>query len=193
MANKKRKFLTIISCLSLFSIFIFIISGYVSAQALKDNKNNIAPDKVSTIKIPPPIEGNTPSSAKSAQNLKKIDIAIQSANGEIHKYNVELAITLEQQRIGMMFREYIDENTGMLFSFENESERSFWMKDTLIPLDILFIRKDGVITHIHHMAEENSTNRINSNGKVIAVLEIAGGEAEILGINIGDRILYKDF
>ncbi len=181
MSLKKKTFIVIIALVG--AVFL-ALSSYVIA------KDNVT---VKTINIPPPIEVNKFYIEKKPQKLKKAEIAILSANGKLHKYMVEIAVTGEQLRIGMMFRKYIEENTGMLFAFKGEAERSFWMKNTLIPLDLLFIKNDGVITHIHHMAKEGSLEPIRSNGKVAAVLEIAGGEAEILGINIGDRVLYKDF
>ncbi len=194
MSLSKKKIIAVICVVSFIGAVFLAISSYVVANDEEARKTDIAETvKVKAVKIPPLIEGLAPLEEKRPQSLDKIDIAILTANGTIHKYRVEKAITLPEISIGMMFRDHIDENTGMLFVFNEEAERNFWMKNTLIPLDILFIRGDGIITHIHHMAKEKSLDRISSNGKVMAVLEIAGGEAEILGINVGDRILYKDF
>ncbi len=206
MGNKKTRTVVILS-IALFLLFGFFTSLFLSSyvviaqdQTVKANEKQENSEKQSgnnkessVIKIPPPIEGLSPYEDQKPQSLKTTEIAILSANGKLHKYTVEIASTPEQLRKGMMFRTNIKENTGMLFVFKEEAERTFWMKNTYIPLDILFIRADGVINHIHHMAQERSLKPIRSNGKAIAVLEIAGGEAEILGINIGDRILYKDF
>ena len=192
MAIVRNNFIVIICCLSFFFMLTFVLLGYINAQATveKTPSNN---EKNIVIKIPPPIEGLILQEQRKAQSLKKTKIALLGADGNSHEYTVELAVTPEEQRIGMMFRNYIPENTGMLFVFKEDTERNFWMKNTFIPLDLIFIRNDGIITYIHHMAEEESLKPINSNGKVRAVLEIAGGEAEILNINIGDRVLYKDF
>ncbi len=189
MMVTKKSFAVIVCCVCLISVVCFVLSDYVIAQSDMGGKKNAAVE-TQIIKIPPPLEGMI---LPESQTLNKIKIAILSADKKLHKYVVEVARTPEEQRIGLMYRKYIDENTGMLFAFKEEVNRSFWMKNTLIPLDILFIRRDGVINYIHHMAEEKSLKRISSNGKAMAVLEIAGGEAEILGINVGDRILYKDF
>ncbi len=178
----KKNILITISLALLLCVSMVVLIDKGNAE----KSNNI-------IKIPPKIEGITLVEEEKAQSLTSEPLTILSANGKKHNYLVEVARTPEEQRIGMMFRKYIDENTGMLFLFEKASKRNFWMKNTLIPLDIVFIRKDGIINHIHPMAETESLKPISSNGEVIAVLEIAGGEAEILGINVGDRVLHKDF
>ncbi len=207
MDRVKNKFLIVAITVCFIVISVFIVSSYVSAQTKnsgnkdssltapisEENNKEDKEDSEVVIKIPPPIEGVKLPQERKPQSLKTTQIAILTSDGSRHKYTVELAVTPEQHRIGMMFRDYIEENTGMLFVFKDEAERNFWMKNTFIPLDLIFIRKDGVITHIHPMAEEESLKPISSNGRVMAVLEIAGGEAEILGINVGDRILYKDF
>ena len=187
----KRNYVIIVSCFILFSgVLLFSIFEYVGAQPAVEKPIEI---ENSVVKIPPPIEGLIPKEHRKAQRLNKEDISILSANGVMHKFTVELAISPLEQRIGMMYREYITENTGMLFLFDKDSMRKFWMKNTLIPLDIIFIRSDGVIHHIHRMAEPNTLKRISSEGEVMAVLEIAGGASELAGINVGDRVLYKVF
>ncbi len=186
MSFKKKIFIAFAFVGVFVGAVIITLSSYVVAG---DNYKG----KVTSVKMPPPIDVPMPYGDGKPQELAKADIAIKTKAGKIHKYRVEIAVTGEQIRIGMMFRKYIEENTGMLFAFKGEAERNFWMKNTLIPLDLLFIKSDGTISHIHHMAEEESLKPISSNGKVSAVLEIAGGEAEILGINVGDHVLYKDF
>ena len=79
--------------------------------------------------------------------------------------------------MGLMFRNVILPGTGMLFLFDDVRERTFWMKNTWVPLDIIFIREDGVIQNIHYNAEPNSLERIHSEGEVQHVLEIAGGRS----------------
>lgn len=178
----KRNFIITACCVLFFSIFMLFSVNNGNAE-----KPNLS------VKIPPPIEGIILKEDRKSQFLSKESISILGANGVKHNYLVEIARTADQQRIGMMFREHISENTGMLFLFPEEEKRSFWMKNTLIPLDIIFIRKDGIIHHIHPMAEVESLKPISSNGEVLAVLEIAGGEVEILKINVGDRILHDVF
>ena len=167
----------------LFCIIVFL-SGYGVAQQQSPLNT--------TIKIPPPIEG-----VEGYDNDRKAllveDLVVLSRDGERHEFSVELAIEPEQQRQGLMYRKSMPSDKGMLFIFSKAAERSFWMKNTLIPLDLLFIRGDGVIHHIHEMAEPKSLQSIKSNGATLAVLEISGGESKRQGINIGDRVLGARF
>ena len=186
---KKKSSLVALSVACLFSLF-FVIWQQGNAQSTTDEDEETANY---VVKIPPPIEGFVAQEHKKKPQLEKTDISILTSNGRSRNYTVELAINPEDQRVGMMFRKKIAPNTGMLFLFDGEETRRFWMKNTLVPLDMLFIRRDGVIHHIHHMAKVKSLKHISSQGKVTAVLEIMGGEAEKLGINIGDRVLYDAF
>ena len=102
--------------------------------------------------------------------------------------NVEVADTVEKRTIGLMFRKTMPENAGMLFLFEDESVRSFWMRNTLIPLDMIFINRAGVIVHIHENAKPHDESRVPSVHPVSQVLEINGGRAAELEIRPGDRI-----
>ncbi len=163
----------------------------------KQSERKDAPGSKSSngkVSIPPPLEG-VPVGNYSAQpqNLEVEDLSILTSRGNVHVFKAEMALTKAQQATGMMFRDHIDEGTGMLFVFDNVAERSFWMKNTLIPLDIIFIRADGVIHNIHYMAEPKSLERLSSDGPVKAALEVAGGATEILGINIGDRVVHETF
>lgn len=121
-------------------------------------------------------------------------LTIVTATGDKHEFEVELALSAEQQRQGLMNRSSLPEDGGMLFWFGGEEvERSFWMKNTLIPLDLIFIRLDGTIHHIHHNAIPYDLSPIPSNGAVAAVLEIKGGMSKNLGIQIGDHIKQRFF
>ncbi len=125
--------------------------------------------------------------------LKDNQLAIETANGETHVFNIELAITIEDQAKGLMFRTDMAEDAGMLFYFGEETERGFWMKNTLIPLDIIFIKTDGTIHYVHEKAIPEDLTRIPSYGPVTAVLEINGGMAEKLNIQKGDTIKHNVF
>lgn len=142
--------------------------------------------------IPPPIAKAPQAEIEkpaTPQSLPTQDIRIITQNGEAHDFTVELAVTAEQQRIGMMHRPHVPANTGMMFVFQDMAERSFWMKDTPSPLDILFIDDKGIIVSIHPDAVPNSLDHIHSNAPVQAGLEIGGGQAAALGIDIGDRVV----
>ncbi|MGB0718923.1 MAG: DUF192 domain-containing protein [Bdellovibrionales bacterium] len=120
-------------------------------------------------------------------------LEIKTQDGKLYDFNIELALTQEQHARGMMYRTYMAENAGMLFLFGDERMRSFWMKDTLIPLDIIFIRHDGEIHHIHHSAKPQDETGITSKHPSMAVLEIKGGMADDLGIKDGDIVIHPAF
>lgn len=107
---------------------------------------------------------------------------------ETRLFTVEFAETTQEQAKGLMFREELANDKGMLFTFPEGREVSFWMKNTLIPLDIIFIDASKKISFIHHKAQPHDESPISSNGKIIAVLEIPGGQANSQNIKIGDII-----
>ena len=110
-----------------------------------------------------------------------------------HYFVVELADDgLEQQR-GLMFRQTVLPDEGMLFDFKVDSDRAFWMRNTLVSLDMLFIRSDGTIHRIAANTTPLSYARVPSFGPVSAVLELAGGRAEELGIAPGDTVRHQIF
>ena len=107
-------------------------------------------------------------------------LTIHSANGD-HRFTVEVAATPEQQQRGLMFRRELAPDKGMIFPYNPPQEVGFWMKNTLIPLDMVFIRADGTIARISH-ATALSLDLVPSGEPIAAVLEIAGGWASELGI-----------
>lgn len=121
-------------------------------------------------------------------------VLLDRQTGSKHSFAVEIALSSEQLQNGLMHRTQMDANAGMLFWFGGqERERSFWMKNTLIPLDILFIKKDGTIHHIHENARPMDETPVPSQGEVAAVLEINAGRAQALGIDPGDVVLQRFF
>ncbi len=108
-----------------------------------------------------------------------------------HVFRVEVAQTQEEQAKGLMNRTEMPEDAGMLFYFGDEKIRAFWMKDTLIPLDMIFLSSDGRITQIYHMAVPHDETNIVSVEPAFAVLEINGGVSAKLGLQIGDVIHHK--
>jgi uncharacterized membrane protein (UPF0127 family) len=116
------------------------------------------------------------------------DLTIISRDGKEHKFNVEIAITASEQRNGLMGRTQMDADKGMLFFFTEEGERGFWMKNTLIPLDMIFIKADGTIHRVHDSAKPNDLTSVKSQGPVSAVLELNGGTAKTLNIQAGDTV-----
>lgn len=121
-------------------------------------------------------------------------LVIETQDGKKHLFYAELALTPAQQGQGLMHRVDMPDTSGMLFYFgPEEAERGFWMKNTLIPLDMLFIKKDGRIHHIHEKATPHDLTTIPSNGPVAAVFEINGGLSSRIGIKAGDKVLSAFF
>jgi uncharacterized protein len=127
--------------------------------------------------------------ARSAP-LQTLEIASESG---VHSFAVEMATTEAEREKGLMFRKELPEGRGMLFDFHREQEVGFWMQNTYIPLDMIFIQGDGRILRIEENTTPFSTKVIPSNGPVRAVLEVIGGTAEKLGIAPGDRVAFPIF
>ena len=133
-----------------------------------------------------------PVAARAQQLLPRSPLVIDTAKGPQH-FTVELANTDETRERGLMFRQSMAPDAGMLFDFGTEQMASFWMRNTLIPLDMLFIRADGTILNIHQRAIPHDETGIDSAGPVRAVLELNGGTVARLGIRPGDRVRHAIF
>ncbi len=117
-------------------------------------------------------------------------LAISSA-GKTHTFTVELAVTEAQRAQGLMWRRRLAPDRGMLFVYRRQRVLSMWMKNTLIPLDMLFIDRAGVIVRIHERAVPGSLRVISSGKRARAVLELNGGTVSRLGLRPGDRVLHQ--
>ena len=126
--------------------------------------------------------------ATAPSGLAERTISVTNAAGESHEFTVEIAETREQQNRGLMYRESLAPDRGMIFVYDDESVRGFWMRNTYIPLDIIYIRADGTIAKIHANTLPLSETPYSSLEPVQTVLEIAGGRAAELGIAEGDRV-----
>lgn len=120
-------------------------------------------------------------------------LSIETASGKKLGFDVELALDFRQQAQGLMFRRSLPKHGGMLFVYEPERMVAMWMKNTLIPLDMLFIGPDGHIVRVVERAVPQSLETITAPRPVAGVLEINGGAAARLGIQPGDRVLYPAF
>ncbi len=114
-----------------------------------------------------------------------------ATSAKTHSFRVEVARTEAQQERGMMFRPKLAPDRGMIFPFAAPRVASFWMKDCPYPLDMIFIRADGTIARIA-TATPYSLAPVSSGEPVAAVLEIAGGRAEELGVNEDDKVVWTD-
>ena len=119
-------------------------------------------------------------------------LEIETATGR-HAFTVELAATEKQRALGLQWRRIMAPDAGMLFDFQEVRFAIMWMKNTFIPLDMVFIASDGRIVNIAERTVPHSLARIISDGPVRAVLELNAGSAARLGIKPNDRVIHKIF
>jgi uncharacterized membrane protein (UPF0127 family) len=125
----------------------------------------------------------------AAAALETASLTIKSQSSE-YKFEVEIADDAEERAQGLMFRKNLPANAGMLFIYPTVQDVAFWMKNTLIPLDMLFIAADGHILRIEKHATPMSETAIPSGAPVKAVLEVNGGLTDELGVQAGDLVNY---
>ncbi len=130
--------------------------------------------------------------AQSLQTFPTGELTIESAKGA-HKFTVEIATTPAQMEQGLMFRRKMAPDAGMLFVFNTPSKASMWMKNTFIPLDMLFIDPEGRIINIAERRVPESLDTTGPAAPARAVLELNGGTAQRLGIKPGDRVRSPAF
>ncbi len=145
------------------------------------------------VSLPVVLAAATVRAQEAELSYPKSSLVIATSGGREIKFDVELALDDLHRSHGLMFRKQLGPYEGMLFDFFQEMPVSFWMKNTLIPLDMLFIAGDGTIKHIHANAVPQNTDPIPSNFPVRAVLEINGGSAALLGIKPGDKVKHPIF
>jgi uncharacterized membrane protein (UPF0127 family) len=120
-------------------------------------------------------------------------LAIETASGARHRFTVEFADTDARRAQGLMYRERMAPDAGMLFDFQQDQLVAMWMRNTRIPLDMLFIDRAGRVVNIRERAVPFSEESIYSAGPVRAVLELNGGTVARLGIRPGDRVRHAMF
>jgi uncharacterized protein len=125
--------------------------------------------------------------------LPKEKLVITTHDGAQHVFMVEIAMTPMQQITGLMFRTSVPPDGGMLFDWGTQRESQMWMKNTLVPLDMVFINSDGTIRSIAENTVPESLAVIDSHGPVLATLELAGGTTATLGIRVGDKVSNRIF
>ena len=127
----------------------------------------------------------TPLAACSSENR----LVLHTATGD-YAFSVELVETPADRNRGLMFRQSLAPDAGMLFDFGDEQPVSFWMRNTFIPLDMIFIRADGTVANVHVNARPHDPTGIPSDGAVRFVLEIPGGRSIEIGLEAGDRVAH---
>ena len=130
--------------------------------------------------------------AVSSQAADRNILEIASKTG-VHVFSVEIADNDAERAKGLMFRKELPEGQGMLFDFHTDQEVAFWMENTFIPLDMIFIRGNGTILRIAENTTPMSTKQVPSGGPVRAVLEVIAGTARKMGIAPGDRVAHPIF
>lgn len=120
-------------------------------------------------------------------------VTISSKSGGVHGFSLEVVSKPVDIQMGLMFRKKMGKDQGMLFEMGAPQATSFWMKNTYIPLDMLFVAEDGTIINIHKNAVPHSTTPIPSGGLVTGVIELNGNRTTELNINTGDRVLHPYF
>jgi uncharacterized membrane protein (UPF0127 family) len=127
-----------------------------------------------------------------AQGASILPLEIVTKSG-VQVFSVEMATTEQEKETGLMYRKELADGKGMLFDFSPEQQISMWMKNTYIPLDMIFIRADGRILRIAENTEPLSTKIISSGGLAKGVLEVIAGTAKKYGIQPGDRVAHPLF
>jgi uncharacterized membrane protein (UPF0127 family) len=134
---------------------------------------------------------NLPMMGEAQAQASLIPLTIKTSTA-VRKFRVEVARTEDEQARGLMFRQSLAEDGGMIFPMSPPRFASFWMKNTVIPLDMIFIRGDGTIARIASDTIPYSLEPVDSGEPVAAVLELAGGKAAALGIAEDDVVTWED-
>lgn len=134
-----------------------------------------------------------PAAAQDDIAFDKTELTIVTAAGARHQFKADWAKTWEQKARGLMFRKALPLDHGMLLDYDPPQPASIWMRNTLIPLDIVFIRADGTIESIFHGAKPRDETPMPSKGDVRAVLELNAGVTRLLGIQPGDKVEHAIF
>jgi len=140
----------------------------------------------------PVVTAGQPEASKTVGAAREERLELVTASG-VHALDIEIAATPEKQALGLMYRTSLADTKGMLFPHKEPTELTMWMRNTYIPLDMVFIRADGTVHRIEARTEPFSERIIASEGPVSAVLEIAGGAAERMGLKPGDRVRHPFF
>ncbi len=125
--------------------------------------------------------------------LPKERLVIVTRDGTAHEFHVEMALTPDQQIVGLMFRPSVPADGGMLFDWGKPRDSQMWMHNTIAPLDMVFINADGTIRSIAENTVPESMAIIDSRGPVRATLELAAGTTARLNIRVGDKVQQRIF
>ena len=142
---------------------------------------------------PLPAQAQGPNPTGPQPELPKERLVITTRDGTPHEFSVEMAITPEQQTVGLMFRPSVPADGGMLFDWGAAHDSQMWMRNTIASLDMVFINADGTIRSIAENTVPESLAVIDSRGPVRATLELAAGTTARLNIRVGDKVQQRIF
>lgn len=131
-------------------------------------------------------------SATAEIKMRRDTMTLHTARGT-HRIEIEVAESEPEKAHGLMFRQSLGDNAGMLFPYSPPQEITMWMRNTFIPLDMIFIRADGTVLRVEAHTEPHSERIIPSRGDATGVLEMKAGSAERLGLKPGDRVEHPHF
>ncbi|MEO0410623.1 MAG: DUF192 domain-containing protein [Pseudomonadota bacterium] len=143
-----------------------------------------------------PLGVHAMSSTSQIDTVQRLDtqpLMIRKGSGKQVFFTVEVADDIGEQRTGLMYRTALDAGEGMIFLYDQPRVIGMWMKNTLIPLDMIFMDQAGRVVNVHAQAEPGSLTSIRSRGLSVAVLEIKGGDAQALGLQAGDQVFHCHF
>ncbi|HEY4221043.1 MAG TPA: DUF192 domain-containing protein [Myxococcota bacterium] len=163
--------------LALVAVVTVVASGVTAAEGCTDHAA-----------ASPKVPNDAPSHATAP--VATASVRIDAPSGPV-RYAVELAVTDAERQKGLMFREHLDDDSGMLFLFEQQRGLSFWMKNTHIPLDMVFIAEDGTIAGIVENAEPLTLSSRKVPAPSRYVLEVNGGATRKAGIAAGQRVHFE--
>jgi uncharacterized membrane protein (UPF0127 family) len=168
------------------------VSSFISCRSVRASGIAVAV-LAGLLALAPVLTASAPAHAQAAPAAATEALAVVTASGQRHPFQVEVMRNDEQRAKGLMFRRFMPADRGMLFDFQRVAPVSMWMQNTYIPLDMLFIRADGTVARIEEHTEPLSTRTIPSGEPVLGVLEINAGVSAQLGIKAGDRIEHPMF
>jgi uncharacterized membrane protein (UPF0127 family) len=142
---------------------------------------------------PLPVQAQGPNPTGPQPELPKERLVIITRDGTPHEFNVEMAVAPDQQIVGLMFRATVPTDGGMLFDWGTPRNSQMWMRNTIAPLDMVFINADGTVRSIAENTVPESLAVIDSRGPVRATLELAAGTTARLNIRVGDKVQQRIF
>lgn len=174
--------ISVVGLCGLLSFFLFTGCQFTGDATSSDIKTNSLADGVTSL-------------GENSEDIIMKKLLIKTSHG-VYQFNVELALTDPQRKVGLMGRKLLPHDQGMLFIFEQSGILKFWMKDTLIPLDMIFMDENGEIVHIINnaapcfAAEDFDCPKYGADDSARYVLEINGGMSAKLGISVGDKATW---